>query len=105
MRAIDAMIVWTPDREPCQTNSNAGKVEVATIPEPPRLKAFPMSAGACDHDWREAANQGRIALIQPYFSQMIHRDGIQEAVARAALSRIDEFRDYPFSTDEPEDDE
>ncbi len=77
-------------------------LEVTTIPEPPALRNHPMSAGACDHDWHETDDAGRLRLMQRYFTYMIHRDGIPEEAARAALSRIDDFRGHLFSSEKPD---
>jgi hypothetical protein len=45
MRAIEAIIVWKPDREPFNDLPTAGQVEVATIPEPRSMKSHPFSVG------------------------------------------------------------
>jgi len=103
MRAIDAMIVWTPNRGDWANRPTAGKVEVTTIPEPPALRAHPISVGACDHDWKDTDDAGRLQLAQEYFSHMIHRDGIDEATARAAFAQIEEFKNHHFSAEPPED--
>lgn len=99
MRAIDAMIVWTPNKEPWTQYPSIGKVAVTTIPEPPELKRYPLSVGACDLDWRETDDLGRRNLMQKYFTQMIHEDGIDESVARAAIAMIDDFSGVYFSAD------
>jgi len=96
------MIVWTPNRDPFKDQPTAGGVVVTTIPEPSELKAHPMSAGACDLSWREADDNGRRALMQRYFTQMVHRDGLKEEAVRAALSVIEDFRGYSFSAAEPD---
>lgn len=105
MRAEDAMIVWTPNRELYDGMPNQGGIAVTTIPEPSELKAHPMSVGACDHNWRETNDSGRRELMQRYFTSMIHRDNMDEDKVRKALSEIEDFRGYYFSSDEPTDDE
>lgn len=106
MRAADTMIVWTPNRDGWADRPTGGKIEVTTIPEPPAFREHPMSVGACDHDWRETDDAGRLALMQRYFSQMIHRDGLDEQTVRAALSQVDEFKNYPFSNEKlPDEDD
>jgi hypothetical protein len=76
-----------------------------TLPEHPSLKKHPMSVGACDLDWREETDAGRLVLMQRYFTQMVHRDFLEESVVRAALDNIDEFKGYPFSSDPPQQDD
>ena len=39
MRALDALILWTPNREPFQDQPLTGKISVTTIPEPTWMKA------------------------------------------------------------------
>lgn len=101
MRALDAMILWTPNREPFQDQSLAGTVSVTTIPEADEMKAHPMSAGACDLSWREADDFGRQELMQRYFTQMLHRDNLNEDEVYRAISNIDEFEGKRFSTEVP----
>ncbi len=105
MRARDAMIVWTPNKELYDNLPNKGQIAVTTIPEPNELKAHPMSVGACDHDWRETDDAGRRELMQRYFTSMIHRDNMDEDSVRNALSEIEDFQGHYFSSDEPTDDE
>ena len=102
MRAVDAMLVWTPDRDPWKGAATAGQVEVTTIPEKPDLRDHPMSLGACDQGWRDLDEAGRLRRLQQCFSHMINHDGIAEEVARAAMARIDDVRGYPFSSEKPE---
>ena len=101
MRAIEAIIVWTPNREPFNDLLTTGQVEVATIPEPRSMKSHPFSVGACDLNWRDTDEQGRRELMQRYFTQMIHRDHIDEQTARKAVDAIDDFRGYHFSAERP----
>ncbi|MBB3993297.1 hypothetical protein GGR95_000925 [Sulfitobacter undariae] len=101
MRALDALILWTPNREPFQEMPFAGTVSITTIPEADELKAHPMSVGACDLSWRETDDSGRQDLMQRYFTQMLHRDNINEDKIYQAISSIDEFDGEHFSTDVP----
>lgn len=101
MRALDAMILWTPNREPFQDQPLAGTVSVTKIPEANKMKAHPISVGACDLSWRETDESGREELMQRYFTQMIHRDNINEQDVYRAISNIDEFDGKRFSTDAP----
>jgi hypothetical protein len=106
MRAIDALIVWTPDREPWKGQRFAGRVAVTTIDHADDFRDYPMSVGACDFHYLETDDAGRLQLIQQVYSPMIHRDGITAEAIQSALSCIDEFRDHQFSPEmsEPPDD-
>lgn len=99
MKAVNAMIVWCPNSEVHDGNPIKGKVAVTEIPEPEWLKEFPNSVGACDHNWKETDNAGRIELMQEHYASMIHDDGIEPDVLDAALKEIDEFKYHQFSTD------
>lgn len=63
-----------------------------------------MSVGACDLSWRDTDDVGRQELMQRYFTQMLHRDFIDEAEVYRALSNIDEFDSRKFSSDVPKGD-
>ena len=102
MRAVEAMIVWTPNREPFKELPTVGTIAVTTIPEAPELKTHPMSVGACDLIWRETDDSGRRELMQWYFTDLIHRDFLKEKVVRKALSAIEDFARYPFSAAKPD---
>jgi len=105
MILAETMIVWTPNREIWADRPLAGQVAATTIPERPELRAHPMSVGACDLDWRETDDAGRRALLQKYFTQMIHRDNIDEATAREALSGIEDFNPALLSAEAPDPDD
>jgi hypothetical protein len=105
MRAIDAMFVWTPDRGGWKGRPLSGQIAVTVIPEARELKEHPCSAGACDHDWREADDKGRQQMLQRLVSQWLYQDEIPIAVVRAAVTKVDEFRDFPFSTKKPKEEE
>ena len=100
----DAMIVWTPNRDIWKESPTSGQIAITTIPEHRPLKQHPMSAGACDDNWREADAAGRRALLQRYFTQIVHRDGISEQVARQALSAIEDINPAHLSADKPQPD-
>jgi hypothetical protein len=102
MLAKDAMIVWTPNRDIWKDNPTAGQIVVTTIPEASALKAHPMSAGACDHGWKELDDGGRRDLLQRYFTQIIYRDFLEEAVVRKALSVIDDINPSRLSAERPD---
>lgn len=101
----DAMIVWTPDRDMWQGRPTSGQIAVTTIPEAPPLKAHPMSVGACDLSWREADDAGRRKLLQRYFTQIVHRDGLDQNRAREALSVIEDINPVHLSAEKPDPDD
>lgn len=96
----DAMIVWTPDRDMWMGRPTSGQIAVTSIPEAPPLKAHPMSVGACDR-WQEADDAGRRKLLQRYFTQIVHEDGIDQNRAREALSVIEDINPAHLSADKP----
>lgn len=104
MKAIEAMIVWTPNREPYRKTPMRGKIAVTKIPESAEIREYPMSVGACDLSWQEADDEGRIIMMQRYFTEMIHRDFLDEDEVYSALSEIDEFRGMRFSNEKSKDD-
>jgi hypothetical protein len=99
------MIVWTPDRDMWQGRPTSGQIVVTPIPEAPPLKAHPMSVGACDLSWREADDAGRRELLQRYFTQIVHSDGIDQNRAREALSGIEDINPAHLSADKPDPDD
>jgi hypothetical protein len=101
MRLAETMIVWTPDRDDWKNRPTTGSMAVTTIPEARGLKAHPMSVGACDLSWREADDAGRRKLLQRYFTQIVHRDGLDEKTVRKALSVIEDINPDHLSADKP----
>lgn len=107
MYAIDAMFVWTPDREPFEKRlfPLKGKIAVTTIPESVVNRQHPMSYGSCNLDWRETDDAGRLEKAQRLVSELIHDDNIPTAEVRTAFTQVDEFADFPFHTDPSESDD
>ena len=101
----DAMIVWTPDRDMWKGQLRSGKIAVTKIPAAPSLADHFMSVGACDLSWREADDAGRRKRLQTYFTQIVHRDGIDENLAREALSVIEDINPVHLSSDKPDTDD
>lgn len=101
MKAIDAMFVWTPDTDACKDWPLKGQIAVTTQPEPTEMKQHPCSAGACDHDWKEADKNGRREILQELITQWVHQDRLPIAAVRDAVVKLDEFADFPFSTQQP----
>ena len=101
MLAKDAMIVWTPNRDMWLGRPTTGQIVVTTIPEATALKAHPMSVGACDLSWNETDDPGRRKLLQKYFTEIIHRDGLHEKTVREALSAVEDINPDHLSADKP----
>jgi hypothetical protein len=101
----DAMIVWTPNRDMWEGSPTAGQIAVTTIPEAPALKAHPMSAGACDLNWRKGDGAERRKLLQQYFTQIVHRDKLDEETVRQALSVIADTNVNQLSAEAPDPDD
>jgi hypothetical protein len=102
MNLKETMLIWTPNRGEWAGRSTAGQVVATTIPEDSSLKAHPMSAGACDLSWKETDDDGRRRLLQRYFTQMVHRDGIAVDVVRTALSKIVDINPLHLSDAKPD---
>ncbi len=98
----NTMFVWTPNRGQWTASPNAGKIVATEIPEAVELRAHPMSTGACDLSWREADDPTRRKLLQRYFTQWVHRDGVTAAVARQALEQIEDVNPNSLSDDAPD---
>lgn len=96
MKAIDALILWTPNLPAYESFPRRGEIDVTTIPEPMELRVHPASVGACDRIWINTDAIGRIALMQRYIHQMIQIDNMDIMKVFEMLSKIDEFRYYPF---------
>src|SRR5262249_33858276 len=100
VRAIDAMFVWTPDRDRFASGLYPlkGKIAATTIPESAANKQHPMSWGACNADWVDTDDAGRLRMAQRLVSELIHQDNIPEAEVRKAFAQVDEFATFPFHT-------
>jgi hypothetical protein len=105
MRLEETMIVWTPDRDDWKARPTTGGLAVTTIPQAEGLRAHPMSVGACDHNWRETDYAGRRQLLQRYFTQIVHRDKLDERRVREALSVIEDINPNHLSADKPDPDD
>jgi len=97
MKAASVIITWTPDRAPYESYSTRGMIEVTPFPEQ-SAQTHPMSVGACSAEWINADEQGRLRLMQRYVTVMLHQDHLAVEAVREQISRIDEYRNFPFST-------
>jgi len=97
MKATSVIFSWTPDRAPYERYSTKGMIEVTPFPEQ-SAQTHPMAVGACSAEWINADEQGRHRLMQRYVTVMLHQDHLSEERVREQISRIDEYRSFPFST-------
>jgi hypothetical protein len=100
MRAVDAIILWTPDREPFTRYRTKGTIEVTRYPEQ-GAQTHPMSVGACEFRWCDTDENGRRKMMQYYVTTMLHEDYLPLNVVREAVIQIDEYVGFPFSTEKP----
>ena len=103
MRADDALFVWTPDREPFLDRKVfplRGKIATTTIPEHALSKPHQCSSGACDTTW-DIDDAGRRRILQRLVTQWIHEDNIPVDAVRTAVTAVEEYKDFPFSTEKP----
>lgn len=91
MKSSDAMIVWTPDREPFQ-GAARGQIRAVTIPEPAGTRKLACSVGACDDGWKEKTDAQRVDYLERLKAEIVATDGIPEPVVHDALLQIDEYR-------------
>lgn len=96
MKAIEAILCWTPNRDIHLSSPLCGQV-VVTSDVMEALNAHPMSVGAVYVPWSETDDAGRHRMMQSWVTTMVHEDNIRIEVVRAAVTQIDEFRDFPFS--------
>jgi hypothetical protein len=102
MRSLDAVIAWTPNRDPFKWLPTKGEVAVTIVPELKGFEAHPISVGACDLNWRRATDSRRRELMQRYLTRMIYRDGLRPEDVLAAISVVEDFRAVTFSTAKPD---
>ncbi|WHQ72509.1 hypothetical protein [Methylorubrum extorquens] len=91
MKSSDAMIVWTPDRDPC-VGLTRGQIRVVTLPQPDSARGFYKSVGACDDGWREMTDDERVNELVELKGMIVAEDNIPEATVHAALQAIDEYK-------------
>ncbi|MEM6460985.1 MAG: hypothetical protein AAF724_03630 [Pseudomonadota bacterium] len=101
MKAIDAMVVWTPNTSTNRLDPTRGNVAVVSIPEPAETANYLYSDGACVHGWKQTDDGGRMEWMQRTVSGMIHHDKIEEAAIIEAFKLVDEFNPYPFTNKPP----
>lgn len=98
MKAAAVLIAWTPNRAPYETYCTRGMMEVTPFPEQ-SAQTHPISVGACSAAWTSTDDSGRHALMQSYVTMMLRQDHLSVEMVRKQISKIHEYRDFPFSTE------
>ena len=91
MTSADAMIVWTPDREPFEGKAR-GQIRAVTIPEPAGTRQLACSVGACDDGWKQKTADQRVDYLERLKAEIVAQDNIAEPVVHEALRQVDEYR-------------
>lgn len=102
MKAIDAIVLWTPDTDLYKRSPLKGKVVVSSFPIPSNMQAHVNSIGACDANWIEVDALNRLELMQNHYSSIIHNGGINPDILEDALSIIVDFQGHEFSRVKPD---
>jgi hypothetical protein len=95
MKAENVNIVWTPDTDLYRTNPTRGLVDVVLAPDSgdPRQ---PNCYGVCAEGWEHATEDERMRMVQCMILEM-RSDGISVERIREAITKIDEYRHFPFT--------
>lgn len=82
----DAKILW----------DKGGAVAVTRISskETPAQSALSKSYGACNAEWVEATDEGRLKLMLWTFVEMVADDGVPPEAAHKAFLEIDQYREH-----------
>ncbi|MGN6063829.1 hypothetical protein [Brevundimonas diminuta] len=107
MRAIEALIAWTPNRYPFLDEATCGQVRVGPLlgeHESDWTKPYAKTGGACFSERHEMNEWQLIAMTFIDFHTLVVRDGISPQDAHEAFLAIDEYRqrmspDIPGSED------
>ena len=84
MKAVDAMIAWTP---------GTGDVKVGMHPDETEWsRGLTFTDGACYSEWSNAPDTARLAMLFIAFHTLTVRDGIDPQAAHKAFLAIDEYR-------------
>jgi hypothetical protein len=100
MKALEANVFWTPNRPSFDRYPTKGTIDLSTRPGGGSVY-HPWSVGACWCDWTDADDEGRRKLMQLFVTHMLHEDNLPLNAVRDAITQIDEFAEFPFSTEKP----
>ncbi|MEN5278172.1 hypothetical protein ABE527_14625 [Brucella sp. TWI432] len=90
MKSIDAMITWTPNRDPFLQNPTCGQVRVIHHNVEPDNNDIPCSVGACNAGWKEMSVEDRQTEINEIYRRMVEEDNIDPAYAKKQIGRIED---------------
>ena len=91
MRAVDAVITWTPDI-PDMPKDLRGKVSVSSFPLRGKARRHLMTRGAGDSDWDNASPEVLEKAIFVEYNTLVARDGINPKLAHREFRKIYEYR-------------
>lgn len=91
MQSIEAMITWTPNREPFENNPTRGQVMVIRHNVDNDDNNITHSVGACDHDWIDIGVQGRQERVENIYRQMVNEDNIDPDHAKQQINQMEDI--------------
>lgn len=96
MKAAEAMIAWTPDREPFLNDPTRGQVRIGALlqrDEADWARPFAKSGGAAYTARRDLEGWEQIANVFIDFQAIVVEDGIDPKLAHAEFLKIDEYKE------------
>lgn len=70
-------------------------------PETNETQRFMNTTGADTDGWKRVGVEGRRRWVQSVVTAMLYNDNIELDVIQDALCQVDEWAQFPFSTDHP----
>ena len=92
MKSVEAMVLWTPDREPFLQARSRGQIAVVTIPEPSSTQEYMCSTGASDEGWSQKNDMQRVNDLEKLRDMIVKDDNIPYATVHAAMQVVDEYK-------------
>ncbi|ODT14627.1 MAG: hypothetical protein ABS35_34065 [Kaistia sp. SCN 65-12] len=95
MKAAEAMIAWTPDREPFLNDPTRGQVRIGALlqrDEADWSRPFAKTGGAAYVARQEIDGWEQIANVFIDFQNLVVDEGIDAKVAHAEFLKIDEYK-------------
>lgn len=95
MKAAQALIAWTPNRDYENDNPTKGKVRVGHLLEkddPDWTHGYSMTGGAAYTKRREMSGWQQTALVLLDYQRLVHEYGLDPAVVHQAFLNIDEYK-------------
>jgi len=98
-RCEEIVVAWVPDRPSFQKHPSRGNVIVCFRDADTGL--YTHTIGACDTDWVDLGRAGRRDRMQRIVIEMLYIDNIRLDVIQRSLRGVDEWAQFPFSTERP----